>query len=1069
MADESKTLILDVRLPADEALRTLAELNLRSAQLRKEQKELGPVTKENAEEYTRLGAQIKAINSQASQYQRQIQNNIKLQNAQEASLEKLRIQLALDNAEFAKLGNTQEEIARKAVLGKQIAETTENLKQQEAALGNFTRNVGNYESATVNLRTELKELTNQLVNLAAQGDKNSEQYRELRARAEDLKTAIGDVNQEIQRGSSNTATLDTITQSAQGVVAAFTLWKSASAAVGAQNEDLDKILKQVLISMAALNALTQIQNTLYKTSNTYRAAANLLQKIGINQTKAETAALAAKNKVMTANTVVTKLAAAATWLWNAALSANPVIIITVALIAATAAVVGLTAAFSSGTKAQETYEETTKRVDRELKNLNNTLKDSLDQLDLVTAAEIELAKQQKKSITEIAKIRYDAFVQRVKLENASYANSNILILQQIRALQREISARKLSIAYLGETSRQGRKAAQELKTLNDTYNELTRSIGENNRAIQRNNLALITSFRELGETIKKDTKTQAEKALKILVDASNSRQKILEEQLKLQRIGLSNNLVRQQQYESSLFEIQQQGESERLDAQRKYGAITQKQYEDSLKLLELKSEQFYTNQMASANTYFQNLRESIIKQAGQTTEQQVAEVITKYRKAIQDLDKVQAPVRLPGMSDEEFQKALSDYEKFLYERAEIELRLTKEQEREIQKIRDDALAKRVAEIDKALQKEYAEDLAKFADNENEKLRVEREYLEKRIQQYKEAGKETYDLEAELRANNLRQIGVDLNRELLLADKNSKSRYQAKKKALEAELELQQDNADRQLEISKELADLQEEFFNDQFELIEKYAQNIGNIFSQLTELVNTQSDRQLQKVQEQYKEEELALARKYSLGLLNEAQYNEESLKLEKRRAEDEAKIERDKAKRERDNKIFTVITDTAMGVAKAIAASPTTFGLPWSAFMATQGALQLATIRNEPLPKAARGMYIEGPSHSGGGVNINAEGGEAIINRRSTSMFLPLLSAINQLGGGVPFASVGSDGGFASRYASEKAQDNSELVNNLHEAISQIKIYTAISDIRRGEQLYSDIESSGSLFNGIG
>ena len=65
-------------------------------------------------------------------------------------------------------------------------------------------------------------------------------------------------------------------------------------------------------------------------------------------------------------------------------------------------------------------------------------------------------------------------------------------------------------------------------------------------------------------------------------------------------------------------------------------------------------------------------------------------------------------------------------------------------------------------------------------------------------------------------------------------------------------------------------------------------------------------------------------------------------------------------------------------------------------------------------LLKADGGMVI-GPSHMSGGVpgtgqfnNVVVEGGEAIINKRSTEMFLPLLSKLNELGGGTPFSSGG-------------------------------------------------------------
>lgn len=71
--------------------------------------------------------------------------------------------------------------------------------------------------------------------------------------------------------------------------------------------------------------------------------------------------------------------------------------------------------------------------------------------------------------------------------------------------------------------------------------------------------------------------------------------------------------------------------------------------------------------------------------------------------------------------------------------------------------------------------------------------------------------------------------------------------------------------------------------------------------------------------------------------------------------------------------------------------------------------------------PKAADGMLI-GASHENGGIPIKtpggiieAEGGEVIINKRSSAMYRNVLSQINQLGGGVKFASGGVVGNLSS------------------------------------------------------
>lgn len=69
-------------------------------------------------------------------------------------------------------------------------------------------------------------------------------------------------------------------------------------------------------------------------------------------------------------------------------------------------------------------------------------------------------------------------------------------------------------------------------------------------------------------------------------------------------------------------------------------------------------------------------------------------------------------------------------------------------------------------------------------------------------------------------------------------------------------------------------------------------------------------------------------------------------------------------------------------------------------------------------------GGMIEGPRHSNGGVPITAEGGEAVMTRGAVTMFAPLLSAMNQMGGGTAF-SKGATG--AARFDNPKLADYSK------------------------------------------
>ena len=66
-------------------------------------------------------------------------------------------------------------------------------------------------------------------------------------------------------------------------------------------------------------------------------------------------------------------------------------------------------------------------------------------------------------------------------------------------------------------------------------------------------------------------------------------------------------------------------------------------------------------------------------------------------------------------------------------------------------------------------------------------------------------------------------------------------------------------------------------------------------------------------------------------------------------------------------------------------------------------------------IKKFADGGMVQGRSHAQGGEKfavggrvVELEGGEAVINKRSTAMYRDQLSAINQAGGGVKFADGG-------------------------------------------------------------
>ena len=71
------------------------------------------------------------------------------------------------------------------------------------------------------------------------------------------------------------------------------------------------------------------------------------------------------------------------------------------------------------------------------------------------------------------------------------------------------------------------------------------------------------------------------------------------------------------------------------------------------------------------------------------------------------------------------------------------------------------------------------------------------------------------------------------------------------------------------------------------------------------------------------------------------------------------------------------------------------------------------------------KGGLLKGPRHAQGGMMIEAEGGEAIMTRGAVTMFQPLLSAMNQMGGGTSFGNqlfIRPDAAAVSKPAQEQS-----------------------------------------------
>lgn len=131
------------------------------------------------------------------------------------------------------------------------------------------------------------------------------------------------------------------------------------------------------------------------------------------------------------------------------------------------------------------------------------------------------------------------------------------------------------------------------------------------------------------------------------------------------------------------------------------------------------------------------------------------------------------------------------------------------------------------------------------------------------------------------------------------------------------------------------------------------------------------------------------------------------------------------------------------------------------AALAVAQGLARVYAIVNTPTDiNAADGLLVGQGSGRMDNMSVNVSNGESIINARSTKMFKPLLSAINQAGGGRRFAAGGITG------LSTQTSPETNLLNQISnlQGNTPIKTYVVSSEVSSGVSLDRQIKSRSVL-----
>ena len=332
--------------------------------IRKAAAETDKLTKAEQERnfaYSETAKKIAALKAETHEQNTRLKLEEKLARSAAGSYDALSAQYSLNKMALNQMGEADEvDRENKRALEEETNALYEQMKKLQEATGKHTLNVGNYADATKGLRSQIMELTEELVRLRMEGKQDTEEYQQTAEKAAVLKDAFKDAQTEVVNMANDTSTLNSVLGALGAAGGGFAAVTGAMSLFGDESEDVQEAQKKLQAAIALTNGITAIQNSLQKQSNLM---------LGIN--KIQLAAKAKAEALATKNTIAATVAQKA---FNLVAKANPYVLLATALIS----VVGALIAFSRGSKEAKV---SLVEQDNAIRNVNDALKEYNMQMD----------------------------------------------------------------------------------------------------------------------------------------------------------------------------------------------------------------------------------------------------------------------------------------------------------------------------------------------------------------------------------------------------------------------------------------------------------------------------------------------------------------------------------------------------------------------------------------------------------------------------------------------------------------------------------------------------------------
>jgi hypothetical protein len=325
-------------------------------------------------------------------------------------------------------------------------------------------------------------------------------------------------------------------------------------------------------------------------------------------------------------------------------------------------------------------------------------------------------------------------------------------------------------------------------------------------------------------------------------------------------------------------------------------------------------------------------------------------------------------------------------------------------------------------------------------------------------------KKKADLQAQ--KNNADAALTTFNNNVLLADDLAEIRVKTEENLnttivnLDAEKNTKIVEADAELnaDIKAQTIKTEEEILDEKIKRLDEYLAFAQQQFQQASSLIS-QFAKQQQDIRTQQLEDSIAFDKEkiesaFAAQLISRQEYDNQVAQLDQKQQQKQLEIDRKNFKTEKALNIVGATVDGARAVLGAFAGTPGGFIIKSiaAALAGVFAATQIALISRQQFTAATGGIVPGSGSGEIDSVPSKLAPGEAVINSQSTNAFLPLLSAINEMGGGKSFVPDLPPTNAPQRFAPVFVENQNK---------EPIRAYVVESDISSAQKRVSRIERS--------